>query len=119
PEKEMPFLADLCASYQLAIVDTLCLRVEEALEDRISAGVRALILAGGVAANSLLRTRVCELAGNAGITFCTPPHELCADNGAMIAYLGILLAKLGYAHNLTMQAVPRGTPVPDDMFRVA
>ncbi|MDR1490058.1 MAG: tRNA (adenosine(37)-N6)-threonylcarbamoyltransferase complex transferase subunit TsaD [Desulfovibrio sp.] len=110
-------LADTCASYRQAVVDCLCLRVEQTLSRRENADMQSIILAGGVAANSLLRLSVGRIAAERGLECNVPPLELCADNGAMIAYLGLLLADMGYEHGLGMRAVPRGTPVPQDMLR--
>ncbi|MDR1945896.1 MAG: tRNA (adenosine(37)-N6)-threonylcarbamoyltransferase complex transferase subunit TsaD [Desulfovibrio sp.] len=112
-------MADVCASYRLAVVDSLCVKVERAIERGGAAGARSLILAGGVAANSLLQRRMGDIADRAGLPLCVPSLKLCADNGAMIAYLGVLLAGAGYVHNLDMEAVPRGKPIPDDMIRVS
>jgi N6-L-threonylcarbamoyladenine synthase len=70
--------ADLAASYQAAIVETLMIRVRRALRET---GASRLALGGGVAANGPLRAAVAEL----GIEFDVPPRELCTDNAAMIA----------------------------------
>jgi N6-L-threonylcarbamoyladenine synthase len=78
PEETTRLRADLAASYQRAIVDSLVMRVERALSqtglDRLAAG-------GGVAANGPLRERLGEL----GVTLDIPARELCTDNAAMIA----------------------------------
>ena len=70
--------ADLAASYQRAIVETLARRVERALEQT---GVQRLALGGGVAANGPLRERMRGL----GVEIDVPPIKLCTDNAAMIA----------------------------------
>ncbi len=70
--------ADLAASYEHAIVETLMARVERALE--AEPGAR-LAIGGGVAANARLRER----AGGLGVELKVPPSELCTDNAAMIA----------------------------------
>jgi N6-L-threonylcarbamoyladenine synthase len=108
-------LADVCASYRLAVVESLCCKVEKAFDCGAAAGARSLILAGGVAANVLLRRRMQAIADKRDLPLCVPPLQFCTDNGAMIAYLGALLADRGYAHTLDMETVPRGRPVPDDM----
>ncbi len=109
-------LADLCASYRLALVETLLCKVRKALARQERGGFRSLILAGGVAANSLLRKTMAHAAEEAGLRFTAPSFSLCTDNGAMTAYLGWLLASSGYRHALDMEAVPRGRRIPDDMF---
>ena len=70
--------ADLAASYQRAIVESLALQVERALAQT---GLEQLAIGGGVAANGPLRERMSGL----GVTVDVPPRELCTDNAAMIA----------------------------------
>ena len=79
PETEV---RDLAASFQEAVVDVL---VEKLLAAADSAGARTLVIGGGVAANSRLRTRVQEAAEESGRRALLPRLELCTDNGAMIA----------------------------------
>jgi N6-L-threonylcarbamoyladenine synthase len=73
---------DLAASFQAAAVDTLLIKTKQAIAQT---GAQRLVLAGGVAANQLLRRRLTE---EAGIPVSMPPLELCVDNGAMIAAAG-------------------------------
>ena len=108
-------LANVCASYRLAVIETLLCKVRKALTRESKGAYRSLILAGGVAANSLLRTAMQNAAEEADMRFTAPSLALCTDNGAMISYLGWLLASSGYRHALDMEAVPRGRRVPDDM----
>jgi N6-L-threonylcarbamoyladenine synthase len=70
--------ADLAASYQRAIVQSLTLRVERALAQT---GAEQVAIGGGVAANGPLRDRLAQL----GVPIDIPPRELCTDNAAMIA----------------------------------
>ena len=81
-------------------------------------GVKNLLMAGGVAANSLLRERVTELMERAGGKAFMPPLSLCTDNAAMIAYAGWLYASEGFCHDLSMETIPRGRPIPDDYLHV-
>jgi N6-L-threonylcarbamoyladenine synthase len=106
-------LCDMCASVNLAVVETLCVKVSRAL-DRCP-DIRSLVLAGGVAANSLLRTRAAQLMEERAGRLLLPPPHLCTDNGAMIAYAGELLVRHGFGHDLDMEAIPRGAGVPDDL----
>lgn len=108
-------LADVCASYRLAVVETLAAKVERALERKDMRDVQGLILAGGVAANSLLRECMRDRAKRGRLAFFAPTPPLCTDNGAMIAYLGWLLAEQGCGHDLDMEAIARGRKVPDDL----
>lgn len=105
---------DLCASLADVIARTLAVKFERAL-DRES-GIRSLVLAGGVAANSQVREVMRELSGRKQLPLCLPSPLLCTDNGAMIAYTGWLLASAGYAHGLDVSCIPRGTPIPDDLI---
>ena len=73
---------DLCASFQEAVVDTL---VSKALAAARHCKARAVVVAGGVAANSRLRA---AFAQRAGLPALFPPPGLCTDNGAMIARVG-------------------------------
>ncbi len=70
--------ADLAASYQHAIVESLALRAQRAVR---ATGLERLAVGGGVAANGPLRARLAEL----GAELDVPPRELCTDNAAMIA----------------------------------
>lgn len=76
---------DVAASFQEAIVDVLVRKTLLALEKTIAP---TLVLAGGVAANALLRERLTEETQKRGIVFSYPPPILCTDNGAMIATAG-------------------------------
>ncbi len=75
----------LCASFSRAVRDTLVPRVALALE---RTGYRKLAIAGGVAANSVVRAAFQELAAQRGVTLYQPPLKLCGDNGAMIGAQG-------------------------------
>lgn len=74
--------ANLAASTQQAIVDVLRAKSVQALRDT---GLRCLVIAGGVGANSLLRQSLDDAAGRLGARVVYPPPALCTDNGAMIA----------------------------------
>jgi len=83
-------ISDLCASFQAAVL--------ESTADRLSVGLRlfheqfgpprALVAAGGVAANHAIRAVMEEMAIALGLTLVIPPPELCTDNGAMVAWAG-------------------------------
>ena len=79
--------ADLCASFQEAVVDTL---VEKTLLAAKRHKVKSIVIGGGVAANSRLRTKLAEAASRAGFQALLPAPGLCTDNGAMIALVGAL-----------------------------
>lgn len=107
-------LCDACASFNLAVVDTLCIKTIRALDRHKD--IKNLIVAGGVAANSLLRSRMSSLMQERGGSLILPSFPLCTDNAAMIAYAGYVLASQGYEHELSFEAVPRGRILPDDLL---
>ena len=73
--------ADIAASFEAAVVETLTLKCERAIQHT---GYETLVLAGGVAANQLLRRQMQHLS----CRVVYPRLELCTDNGAMIAFVG-------------------------------
>ncbi|MDR3319537.1 MAG: tRNA (adenosine(37)-N6)-threonylcarbamoyltransferase complex transferase subunit TsaD [Desulfovibrio sp.] len=107
-------LKNFCASFNLAVVDTLCAKTERALD--ANPDIHTLLLAGGVAANTLLRKRISELMRKRGGKSIIPSPELCTDNAAMTAYAAWLFAKKNFYHTLRMETIPRGMPIPDDMI---
>lgn len=106
-------LRDYCASFNLAVVETLCAKTKRAL-DR-NPDLTTLIMAGGVACNSLLRESVVALMQERRGEALIPGWQLCTDNAAMIAHAGWLLGRRGYCHNLSMETIPRGKAIPCDM----
>ena len=111
-------VADLCASFQQAVVDVVL--------DRLRAGLRlfraqygapsALVAAGGVAANQAIRKVLHRLAFEVGTVLVAPPPELCSDNGAMIAWAGAERLALGLSD--TLDTAPRARwPLDEDAAR--
>ena len=94
---------DLCASYQEAIIDVL---TKNTIDIALQRKCGKLVLAGGVAANSRLRSRIRELAGENGISVQFPSLEYCTDNAAMIARTGRELYLRGLSSPSTTSAVP-------------
>lgn len=84
--------ADLAASVQEAIVDVL---VAKSVEACIRQGLDDLVVAGGVACNSRLRSRITEACEGAGIRAHLVPARYCTDNAAMIGGLGAALLERG------------------------
>ena len=97
--------ADLAASYQRAIVETLARRVERALEQT---GAGRLALGGGVAANGPLRERMRGL----GVEIDVPPIRLCTDNAAMIASAARHLPALPFPRYAALDAYATGERAP-------
>jgi N6-L-threonylcarbamoyladenine synthase len=73
----------------------------------------ALVVAGGVAANQYLRSRLGDLAAAHGLALAAPPPDLCTDNGAMIAWAGLERLRLGLADGLDFAPRPRWPLDPD------
>jgi N6-L-threonylcarbamoyladenine synthase len=93
--------ADLAASYQTAIVDSLILRASRALDQT---GIGRLAVGGGVAANGELRRRLGELDAELHV----PPRVLCTDNAAMIASAARFTRALPYPEYLALDAYATG-----------
>ena len=110
-------LAEVCASYNKAVADTIRIKVERALSAAGEAGT--LVAAGGVAANGMIRKTLAELAAERNIRLVLPEPWLCTDNGAMIALAGEILFENGWLHGSDVDAVPRGKEVPWDYRRRA
>lgn len=101
--------ADLAAAFQMAVADVLVDRTTRALALAVAAapGCRTLVVAGGVAANRLVRTRLQALTHQAGWRFEAPPLGLCTDNAAMIAWAGLERLRLGQRDALDFAPRPR------------
>lgn len=95
--------ADIAASFQKAVVDVL---VEKAFEAVERAGVKTLLIAGGVAANSYLRQRLAAEAPEKGVEVKLLPLELCTDNAAMIGCAAYFKYSRQDFAPLSLNAVP-------------
>ena len=96
-------LANICASFQEAVVDVLVRKTMVAAD---AAGIRDITIAGGVSANSRLRERMGEEAARRGYRLFHPPLAYCMDNGAMIAYVGWMRMRAGHTSALSLSAAP-------------
>jgi len=102
--------ADLCACFQLAVADTLAEKTRRAclvFRADAKAGNPVLAVAGGVAANSVIRRKLEQVAEANGFSFLAPPLKYCTDNAAMIAWAGLEAFKAGHVDDLTLSARPR------------
>jgi len=101
--------ADLCASFQAAVIDVLADRTLRAMAEfeGVRTGRGRLVVAGGVAANQVIRARLEGLAAAQGYDFIAPPLRWCTDNAAMIALAGAERLRLGFSDDLSFPARPR------------
>ena len=95
--------ADVAASFRQAVVDVLVTRARGAAAD---VGATAICLAGGVAANALLRRRIEEVCAQDGIGAFVPSRALCTDNAAMVAAAGWWRLRHGEASPMTLGVDP-------------
>lgn len=100
-----PGPADLAASFQEAVVDSLVSRALTAVESTRS---KRLVVAGGVAANRRLRQVLQAQTQAAGIELFIPPPKRCTDNAAMVAALGYHLLQAGERLDLSGDVFARG-----------
>ena len=107
--------ADLAASFQAAVADALADRTRRAMTRFVGTYGRptTLVVAGGVAANAHLRTRLQAVAAANGFRFLAPPARLCTDNAAMVAWAGIERLGLSLIDDLDFAPRPRWPLDPD------
>ncbi|MET3931921.1 N6-L-threonylcarbamoyladenine synthase [Lysobacter sp. OAE881] len=96
--------ADIARGFEDAVVDTLSIKCERALE---AAGCDTLVVAGGVGANKRLRAKLDEMTRKRGGRVSFPRPQFCTDNGAMIAYAGALRLAAGQHGDLAVRVTPR------------
>ena len=95
--------ADIAASFQRAVCDTLTLKAVHAAKEH---GFNTLALAGGVSANKALRSSLARACEERGIRFCCPDFRYCTDNAAMIACAGHYALMAGELSGLDLNAAP-------------
>jgi N6-L-threonylcarbamoyladenine synthase len=96
--------ADIARGFEDAVVDTLAIKCERALD---AAGCEVLVVAGGVGANRRLRAKLQAIAERRGGRVCFPRPALCTDNGAMIAFAGALRLQAGQHDDAAVHVTPR------------
>lgn len=93
--------ADIAASFQAAVVDTLLIATRRAIG---ATGARTVVVTGGVSANQALRAAMEAMAEEEGADLRVPPLKRCTDNGVMIAYAGWRRLVRGEADPLSLNA---------------
>ncbi len=96
--------ADIARGFEDAVVDTLAIKCERALDE---AGSDVIVIAGGVGANKRLRAKLQDMAIRRGGRACFPRPSLCTDNGAMIAFAGALRLEAGQHETAEVKVTPR------------
>jgi len=96
--------ADIARGFEDAVVDTLAIKCQRALD---AAGSDVLVVAGGVGANKRLRAKLQDMAQRRGGRVCFPRPALCTDNGAMIAFAGALRLQAGQHDDAQVKVTPR------------
>ena len=105
-EPDATEIADLAAAFQETVAVVLEDRLRNAAA-RFRGSGDTLVVAGGVAANRYLRTRLGEVAEAFSLHLVAPPTALCTDNGAMVAWAGIERLRMGLADDLASPARAR------------
>ena len=96
---------DIAASFQAAVAEVMADRATHALAAMPEA--KALVVAGGVAANGAVRAALTGVAAAHGLPWVAPPLRLCGDNAVMVAWAGIERLRLGLADPLATAPRPR------------
>jgi N6-L-threonylcarbamoyladenine synthase len=103
PELEPVPVADVCASFQEAVVDVLAHKTLRAVKE---SGVSTLAISGGVSCNKRLRERFASECAAAGVRLLLAPPTLCTDNAAMIGYVAALRLEAGEGTQLESEISP-------------
>ena len=96
--------ADIAYAFQKATAETLSIKCKRALQQT---GLKTLVIAGGVSANTKIRSELLKMTEKQHATLFFPRLEFCTDNGAMIAYAGCQRLLAGQRENLEIHAKPR------------
>ena len=102
-------IEDICAEFQAAVADVVRDRVSNSICEfkRFHPKGNTIVVAGGVAANSCIRSTLSDVAKLENLRFIAPPNDLCTDNAAMIAWAGLERFRLGLTDGLDFAPQPR------------
>jgi len=116
------FVADVCASFQAALVDVLTAKAEAAV---LRTGARKILISGGVACNSHLRQKMAALGERLQADVAFPSPRLCADNAVMIGLAALSRLRAGEDDGMALAALPNlddfalfaegGSPPPTEL----
>jgi N6-L-threonylcarbamoyladenine synthase len=103
------YQADLSAGFQAAVSDVLAEKSSRALGEymKLKPQKPTLCVAGGVAANMVIRSALRQACANLDAEFVAPPLELCTDNAAMIAYAALAQMPERKPDDMSLSAKPR------------
>lgn len=96
--------ADIARAFEDAVVDTLAIKSKRALDQT---GFKRLVIAGGVSANQTLRLKLADMMQKRGGEVFYARPEFCTDNGAMIAYAGMVRLRSNLNSELSVSVRPR------------
>jgi N6-L-threonylcarbamoyladenine synthase len=96
--------ADIALAFELAVADIFSIKCRRALQQT---GCKRLVVAGGVGANRRIRETLRQMTASLGAQVYYPRPEFCTDNGAMIAYAGLVRLQAGQRDGLAIHARPR------------
>ncbi|OMK92743.1 tRNA (adenosine(37)-N6)-threonylcarbamoyltransferase complex transferase subunit TsaD [Yersinia pestis subsp. microtus bv. Caucasica] len=96
--------ADIARAFEDAVVDTLAIKSKRALDQT---GFKRLVIAGGVSANQTLRLKLADMMQKRGGEVFYARPEFCTDNGAMIAYAGVVRLRSNLNSELSVSVRPR------------
>ncbi|GAA5814763.1 hypothetical protein MFLAVUS_008265 [Mucor flavus] len=103
-------VSDMAAAFQLTCIQHIEQKIKLALNQEVVKNKKplsALVVSGGVASNTLFRTRLETLAGSYNLPLICPPPQLCTDNGVMIAWAGIERFQAGLVDDYTITTLPK------------
>jgi N6-L-threonylcarbamoyladenine synthase len=95
-------IADICASFQRTVAEIIIDRLCNSAKSTSNLGIKQLVIAGGVAANQYLLTKIRNIMIEYNLETIAPPIKLCTDNGAMIAWAGVERFRLGLIDDLNI-----------------